>query len=273
MRPRLCGDCERSRRRRSSRSIPRGMSWSAATSRSSGSSRAPAPSSKTMGWSGFMPHPTARTVPGLPWRDGSIPNREGMGWRSWPLPTDIDGLEFTPDSRRLVASHPLAISLWDVATGVQVRDPIAGTRRRASLSPDGSRIAYQTSNAIVVESLETGATFRRLKADGTDFFPTGVDIPRLEPVDIAFLEDTALVVFFRRVDRNTGDAVGAVVMLDLQAMTGVWRDRSLMDLSRPIGEYTEAYDTARPPVIPGFGLSPSGRRLFSLTSDGIIRVW
>ncbi len=183
----------------------------------------------------------------------------------------IERLEFTPDSRRLVASHLLAVSIWEVETGLQVRAPIQGNRRRAVLSPDGTRIGYLTPNGILVEELERGATLR-LKADGTDFWQTGVDIPRLEPVDIDFLGDTTLVVFYRRVDRNTGESVAAIATLNLQNMTGAMRVASLMDLSHTVGPYTEAYEAERPQVIPAFGLSPSGTRVYSLTSDGIVRV-
>jgi WD40 repeat protein len=185
----------------------------------------------------------------------------------------IERLEFTSDSRRLVASHLLAVSIWEVETGLRVREPIQGNRRRAVVSPDGTLIAYLTPNWILVESLETGATSRRLKADGTDFWQTGVDIPRLEAVDIDFLGPTSLAVFYRKVERNSGQAVAAIATLNLQNMTGAMREASRMDLSHSEGTYTEAYESERPQVIPAFGLSPSRTRLYSLTSDGIVRVW
>ncbi|OGO45764.1 MAG: hypothetical protein A2W34_08000 [Chloroflexi bacterium RBG_16_64_32] len=187
---------------------------------------------------------------------------------------EIDGLEFTSDSRRLVVSHPLAISLWDVSSGMQVREPISGTRRRANVSPDGASIAYQTPNWIVVETLDKGAVVRRLPVQASDFAQPGWFPQLMYAVDVDFSGRSSLMTFFRRVDPATGDFVAAVVTEDLSELSQPdMRARSFVNLSRPTGTYTQAYESERPPVIPAFGLSPTGEHLFSLTADGVIRVW
>jgi serine/threonine-protein kinase len=187
---------------------------------------------------------------------------------------EVAGLEFTSDSRRLVVSHPLAISLWDVATGGQVREPIPGTRRLADVSPDGATIAYQTPNWIFVESLDKGAVVRRASVQTGDFAQPGWYPPLMYAVDVDFYGRSSLMTFYRRVNPVTGDFVAAIVTDDVASWgSPVMRAESFVNLSHPTGTYTQAYEAERPAVIPAFGLSSTAERVFSLTADGIIRVW
>ncbi|MEK6588968.1 MAG: hypothetical protein AABY97_09025, partial [Chloroflexota bacterium] len=75
------------------------------------------------------------------------------------------GLEFTADGSILALSFYGAISLWEVDSAKQVRQPILGNTKPARLSPDGKLIAYFT-HQLIIERLDTGGERRTINADG-----------------------------------------------------------------------------------------------------------
>jgi WD40 repeat protein len=184
------------------------------------------------------------------------------------------GLEFTADGSILALSFHGAISLWDVDSAKQLRQPILGNTKPASLSPDGKLIAYFTDK-FVIEQLRTGGSPLTIKADGTPFFSTGLDIPTLRPVDYGFDREGRLMVFYRRLNRRTFDEDLGLVAWEVTTppvrftvqLEGVLR---LTDLT---GVYADHYAADRPQKIPAFGLSPKGDLFFSLTADGVVRAW
>jgi len=183
-------------------------------------------------------------------------------------------VQFSPDGQTVVLSFRGMISLWDVNSGQQLRAPIRGNSRPASISPDGRLIAYFT-NRFVIERLDTGGERRTINADGTPYFPTGLDIPSLRPVDYQFAPQGRLLVFYRRLDRRTFEEDLALVEWDLTAtpIRAEVRLQGMLMLSNLGGEHAQDYANESPQLIPAFGLSPRGSLFYSLTGDGVLRVW
>jgi len=184
----------------------------------------------------------------------------------------VDRLAFTPDGKYLVVSYPGAIAIWDVATGEQARAPISGNRSPAALSPDGKVLAY-LAERFVIENLETGGVLRRINADGTPFFSTLVYDPRLEPMDYIFTRDGRLLVFYRKVNRHTAEATVALIEWDVAAGVAQTDVGDLINLSQLTGLFLDDYADEREYPIPAFGLGPREQLFFSLTGDGVVRLW
>ena len=187
---------------------------------------------------------------------------------------EVIGLAFSPDSRRLVVSFPGEISIWNLETYNPVRVPVVGNTRRALISPDGKYIAYFT-NRFVIENLENGAFLRAIKADGTPFFPTGLDDPSYVPIDYAFTRNGKLLVYYRQINRRNGIEYVSLIEWDLDEVlspTQIKIDR-LLRLSAISGLYFDDYANDRAHRTPAFGLSPAENYLVSLTGDGVVRVW
>jgi serine/threonine-protein kinase len=183
-------------------------------------------------------------------------------------------LQFTPDGRTLVLSLPGSISLWEVDSGVQVRAPIRGNSGPARLSPDGRLIAYFTDR-FVIERVDTGGERRTINADGTPHFPTGLDFPSLRPIGHQFNQRGNLLVFYRRLDRRSFVEDLALVEWDLAAspVRPMVRLEGLLVLSSLTGAQLETYAAEHPLRVPALGLSPRESLFYSLTGDGVIRVW
>jgi len=183
-------------------------------------------------------------------------------------------VQFSPDGQTIVLSFRGMISLWDVDSGQQLRAPIRGNNRPASISPDGRLIAYFT-NRFVIERLDTGGERRTINADGTPYFPTGLDIPSLRPVDHQFTPQGRLLVFYRRLDRRTFQEDLALVEWNLNAspIGAEVRLEGVFTLSDLAGEHAQDYASESPQLIPAFGLSSRGNLFYSLTGDGVLQVW
>lgn len=182
-------------------------------------------------------------------------------------------LQFTPDGEYIVASFEDAIYIWERSTMSQVRTPITGNIRPASISPDGALLAYLTDDAIIVEQFLKGGLYRRINADGTPHFPTGIDDPRLEPVDFAFQSDGKLLVFYRMIDRTTGETKASVITWDVHSGEHRVRVPDFLNLSSLTGAYVNWYRNERPQQIPRFVLNPNEGSFCSLTADGVARTW
>jgi WD40 repeat protein len=183
-------------------------------------------------------------------------------------------LQFSPDGQTLALSLRGVITLWDVESGRQLRAPIRGNTQAASISPNGRLIAYFTDR-FVIERLDTGGARQTINADGTPYFPTGLDIPSLRPVDFQFTPQGALLVFYRRLNRRTFEEDLALIEWDLAVspIRPTVKLEGMLSLTDLGGEHAEDYANQRPQLIPAFGLSPPGGLFYSLTGDGVVRVW
>jgi WD40 repeat protein len=186
---------------------------------------------------------------------------------------EVTRLEFSSDSMYLAQSFYGAIYLWDVEAGVQVRSPITGNLSPASISPDNQYVAYFTKYQLRVEDLETGANRLPIYADGTPFFPTGIDHPSYQPFDLTIQEDGQLLVFYRNLNRTTFEVTVTMIEWDIATVTGQVRIPRLIRLSDLDSLYTSDYENERPQRIPSFGLSPSENYIHAMTQDGIVRVF
>jgi WD40 repeat protein len=183
-------------------------------------------------------------------------------------------VEFTSDGRRLVASFPGALRLWDVGSGKEIRPPITGNTGPAVISPDGQLIAYFT-NRFVIDNLEVekGGLYRTINADGTPFFATTITHPRLEPIDYTFTLDGRLLVSYRKIDKMTNTTTATLIAWDLANGTARTQVDDLITLSTLTGEFADEYLEDRDRHVPAFRLGPLGHLLCSLTQDGVIRLW
>jgi WD40 repeat protein len=184
------------------------------------------------------------------------------------------GLEFSPDGNLLALSFYGTISLWEVDSAKQLRQPILGNTKPASLSPDGQLIAYFTDR-FVIERLRTGGNPLTIKADGTPYFPTGLDFPTLRSVDFRFDREGKLAVFYRRLDRRTFEENLGLVAWEVgtQPVQFTVQLEGVLRLTELTGAYADHYAAERPQRVPAFGLSPKGDLFYSLTADGVVRVW
>ena len=95
----------------------------------------------------------------------------------YSIPVGTPFIAFSPDSRLLAASQPVAVSLWDPATGVQkgelLGDP-GDVLWEVSFSPDGSLLAAVTWNRqVYIWSLADGERRFTLPGDRLRFSPDG----------------------------------------------------------------------------------------------------
>jgi WD40 repeat protein len=158
-------------------------------------------------------------------------------------------------------------------TKSQIREPISGNIRPASLSPDSEFIAYLSERTIIVERLSSGWKHFEINADGTPFFPSGLNHPRLEPIDLVFQENGSLLVFTREFDRRTFETNLVLIDWDIDQGSAVSRGNELLDLTDLSGVFSEDYMNERPQNVPAFTLSPLESRFISLTRDGKARTW
>jgi serine/threonine protein kinase len=187
---------------------------------------------------------------------------------------EVVSLEFTPDGNYLAQSLPGAIQLWEVERGRLLRQPIRGNTGPAVISPDGQHLAYFT-NRFIVEDLVSGGQYRAINADGTPFFPTGLDHPSLKPLDYSFGSDGRLNVFYRQLNRRTFDEDVALIAWDIHAspVSAETKLVELIRLSDLSGLYATDYLEQRPQLVPSFEIGGDEQLLASLTSDGVVRVW
>jgi WD40 repeat protein len=185
---------------------------------------------------------------------------------------EVTSLEFTPDSKYLVQSFHGAIYLWDIETGSQVRNPITGNLSPATISPDGKYIAYITRYSLRIENLLAGGQYRQFNADGTPFFPTGIEHPSLQPYDLVFMVNGRLLVFYRSFDRQAFVAHVSAITWNIDTGTAQVVTRDFLNLSQLDSLYSEIYENEWPRRVPAFGLSPCQDLMYSLTGDGVVRV-
>lgn len=192
----------------------------------------------------------------------------------------ITRLSITPDSRRLVASFTGEITIWDIEHAVQVRSPITNNISPATVSADGHLIAFLVERypscagrCYVLQNLATGGLHRTINADGTPFFPKLVTLPRLEPMTAEFTDSGKLLIIYRKVNRTTGNTRVAGIEWDSDSPQASPSFDNLINLTAITGAFVEDYEHDLNQAIPAFGLSPDGRMLYSLTGDGIIRLW
>ncbi|MBP7690818.1 MAG: hypothetical protein KA764_02830 [Anaerolineales bacterium] len=196
--------------------------------------------------------------------------------------TRFTGLTFTSDGAYLVVSFPGvntrgSIWLWDVANGSRVREPITGNTLPAAVSPDDEYLTYFDGRAFVVESLVRGGRLFTISADGAPYLPQAIDIPTKYPLSFGYLPDGELLVFYQETNRRGTGLIGSssyVWTVDPARSRSVrLRTGSLLRLSALTGLYAEEYARDREAHTPVFGLGPAGKYFYSLTGDGVARVW
>jgi WD40 repeat protein len=188
--------------------------------------------------------------------------------------SEVVSLEFTPEGTYLVQSLPGTIQLWEVERGRLLRQPIRGNTGPAAISPDGRHLAY-FMNRFIVEDLLAGGQYRSINADGTPFFPTGLDHPSLRPLDYSFGSDGRLNIFYRSLNRRTFDEDVAWIAWDIHdsPASAQAQLQQLIRLSDLSGLFATDYIEQRPQFVPSIEIGGDEQFLASLTPDGVVRVW
>jgi WD40 repeat protein len=185
---------------------------------------------------------------------------------------DTPKLEFSPDSQRLVVSYVGAITIWDLSANAPVRNTITSNTRPASLSPDGKLLAYFTDR-FVIETLDKGGQYRTISAAGSEFFPGGINLPNYTPIDHVFTPGGKLLIYYRKLNQRTLQESVALVEWNADSPGANITVSDLFRLTGTPGLYVDDYERSRAIRVPAFGLSPTGQHLYSLTADGVARVW
>ena len=204
--------------------------------------------------------------------------------------TRFTGFTFTSDGQHLVVSFPGvnvrgSIWLWDVANGSRVREPIQGNSLPAAGSPDGKYLAYLSGTRLVRENLATGGGKLYINADGAPFIQQSIDYPTKFPLAYQFVSSGELLVFYSDTSRRGRGTDSSAVLWRFSA-TSVEGPRAkfppalenpqlngLLRLDRLSGLYQADYARDRERLTPTFGLGPAEKYAYSLTGDGLVRVW
>jgi WD40 repeat protein/serine/threonine protein kinase len=209
-------------------------------------------------------------------------------------------MEFSPNGQRLVVSFPGlntpgSISLWNVETGGKVRNDITGNTMPATVSPDGKFITYFSRTRFIVESLDQGGRLYTIPSDGVGFIDQSTDFPTKFPLNYAYDKNGQLAVFYKDTSRTGDGVVDSSLVLwrfgdnriigPTPKFPSTWPQPRIPDVRGPIvppgllklsgltGLYASDYNLDRNQRTPAFGLSPQEKYFYSLTADGLVRVW
>ncbi len=183
------------------------------------------------------------------------------------------GLKFVPGSDWLMVSFHGVMTFWSQQGGQwqAARPPAKGNVRAAEVSPDGTLIAYFTANnRLNIQNIASGFEPRSI---GTELFQTGLYLPDYIPLDYSFVNNNQVAVFYRERYRTRPREHIVIRLWTLD--TGKYADGSRLDLSLSDLQslYFDSYALNRDFRFPAVVMSPDDQRFYSVTADGVLRVW
>jgi WD40 repeat protein len=188
-------------------------------------------------------------------------------------------LEFAADNKTLTAMtfNPTllngVISVWDVESRGRVHGDISGAAKPPTLSPDGKDIAFFDGRVLMVQTLLQGGILRGdIHGDGTPHVRTSTTIDPLGLINYVYEADGRLLVFYHTLKANQL-AVVRWFIDPASADVTLQETRYRTDLDDFEAAFADDYKDIRTQRTPFFGLSHSNDKFFSLTPDGILRVW
>ncbi|MBM2848554.1 MAG: hypothetical protein HW418_1496, partial [Anaerolineales bacterium] len=188
-------------------------------------------------------------------------------------------LEFAADNKTLTAMtfNPTllngVISVWDVESRGRVHGDIGGAAKPPTLSPDGKYIAFFDGRVLMVQTLLQGGILRGdIHGDGTPHVRTSTTIDPLGLINYVYEADGRLLVFYHTLKANQL-AVVRWFIDPASADVTLQETRYRTDLDDFEAVFADDYKDIRTQRTPFFGLSHSNDKFFSLTPDGILRVW
>jgi WD40 repeat protein len=188
-------------------------------------------------------------------------------------------IEFAADNNTLVAFtfNPVSLSgvitIWDIQKRGRVREPITNVTKLPTLSPEGKFIAFYDGRILMIQNLLKGGIARGdIHGDGTPHVQTSTTIDPLALITYAYTTDGRVLAFYHTLKANQL-AVVRWLIDPTSADVTLQESRYGVDLDNFTGLYADDYTNPRLPLTPAFGLSPGNTRFFSLTADGIVRVW
>jgi WD40 repeat protein len=191
---------------------------------------------------------------------------------------NIVRIEFAADNLTLAVTtfNPTllkgVISVWDAETRGQVHAAITGVSKPPTLSPDGKFIAFFDGRRIVIQTLRQGGFIQDINEDGVPPMPASTTIDPIRLFNYAYAADGRLLGFYHTLKGNTLTVVRWNIDPASAALT-YQETPYRIGLDGYVAVFGEFYTDIRAQRAPYFGLSHSNQRFFSLTADGILRVW
>ena len=130
-------------------------------------------------------------------------------FKHWEDSQDINGVDFSPDSTRLVsASDNYIATIWDIPTGERVQTlRHDNSLRAAKYSPQGDRIATATKYCIRVWDSKDGRLLLDIKVGVTPYYNSGLLWSHNHLFAISIRK-------IKEIDASTGSAVSEWSVLD-----------------------------------------------------------
>jgi WD40 repeat protein/predicted Ser/Thr protein kinase len=183
------------------------------------------------------------------------------------------GATFSPDGKYLAVTFRGAAWVWEMATS-KAHPVIPTVTLPAQFSPDSQYLAYFTDRQMMVVKAASGNPVFSANVDGTPYFPSSYEIDAFVPLNLRYLADGSLAVFYQT---QRGHAASlARWPIGLTGATPLMPDillSNFVGLDSLRGTFAGEYDANHTYRIPLLELSAAGKKFFSLTADGVARVW
>ncbi len=204
-----------------------------------------------------------------------------LGTVRWKHGFFVQALAYSPDGKMIAATGAgRAITLWDVATGKEMRQfPNEGQPPALAYSPDGKMLATSWSNVCRLWDVGTGKELRQLKTGQAGYVYSIAFAPDSKTVATACGDGTVTLWDAQtgaeqsQINTKQGDEVRtAVFSPDGRVLASggkdgtirLWDPRTSKELRRIEGNAEDIHSLR---------FSPDGKRLASSGSDGSIRLW
>jgi WD40 repeat protein len=222
----------------------------------------------------------------------------GRMLRQWRGPDGADRLLYSPDGKILAVSTATdrsAVSLWDAATGKELRSlfRLQGQLTALAFAPDGKRLAVALSNeALVIYDVATGKEIKRLPAPqqgivAAAFAPDGKTLATGGRGHIIRRWDTVAWKELSAPDGHQGEIRSLFITSDAKRLVTVAVDGTArtweVASGRALNRLRFADTSTAPPVLNGAAITPDGKALavaltwMNLSNNrppqSAIRVW
>jgi WD40 repeat protein len=210
--------------------------------------------------------------PGAMVRLGTVRFRHGFG---------IQSVAFSPDGKKVAAGgNGLTISLWDAATGKEVRSfrkVLYSTH--VAFSPDGKVLAsaHWRDSVVVLWDASTGEVLRTLRGQEQvfclAFSPDGKLLASGGLQGTVCLWDPATGKELRRLDGQEGGRLAVAFTPDSKSLAFADKDGKILFLDVRTGALSRRLKEGHATGAGALSFSPDGKLLASVGADGKIRLW
>ncbi|KAJ7899506.1 hypothetical protein B0H14DRAFT_3852819 [Mycena olivaceomarginata] len=193
----------------------------------------------------------------------------------------VTSVAFSPDGTRVASGSADTIRVWDVATGQQIGDPLAGhtdSVKSVAFSPDGKRIASGSRDKTIrVWDAATGQQVGDPLTGHTDFVKSVVFSPDGTRIASGSRDRTIRVwdaATGKQVGNPLTDLIGPVAFSpDGTRIASGSRDRTIWVWDAATGQQVGYPFAGHTNMVTSVMFSPDGTRIASGSWDTTIRVW